>query len=139
MNNVKAIQRTLNQTSQWLRDMLEVYDFADEDKAFILLKATLKTLRDRISPGEAFHLGAQLPALVRGFYYEGWDPDKKPTTDRTKFDFLTTVKVNLAGHDDIDLEMAVPEVLKLILNKIDQGEAEQVKHNLPSDIQELFS
>jgi hypothetical protein len=28
---------------------------------------------DRIGPGEALHLGGQLTALLRGYYYEGFD------------------------------------------------------------------
>jgi uncharacterized protein (DUF2267 family) len=137
--NIKAVQSSLNLTQVWIKDLMETYDYADENKAFILLRATLKTLRDRITFDEAFHLASQLPAVIRGYYFEGWDHHKQPEDEKTHQDFLTSVKKNLGGHDDIDLEMAVPEALKIIFNHIDQTEAEDVMKNLPPDIHELLS
>lgn len=137
-DEIKAIQKTLQQTNEWLKALMETYDYADYSKAFVLLKATLKALRDRILPGEAVHLGGQLPALLRGYYFEGWDFTKDTTKERTPIAFLSSVRHHLAGHDDIDLEMAVPGALEVIFNHIDKGEAEQVKHMLPKDIQEMW-
>lgn len=54
-------------------------------------------------------------------------------------DFLSSVRMHLGGHDDIDLEMAVPECMKMIFDKIDQGEAADVMHALPSEVRELCS
>lgn len=139
INKVKAVQKTLTQTNEWLKELMEVYDFADENKAFVLLRATLKALRDRISPSEAMHLGSALPALVRGYYFEGWNPKLEPIKNKTVAEFLSSVRSHLGGHEDIDLEMAVPETMKIIFEKIGQGEAEDVKNNLPSEIQEFFS
>jgi uncharacterized protein (DUF2267 family) len=139
INKVKAVQKTLTQTNEWLKDLTEVYDFADENKAFVLLRATLKALRDRITTDEAMHLGSALPALMRGYYFEGWNPSIGPKKDKTVADFLTNVKSHLGGHDDIDLEMAVPEAMKLIFAKIGQSEAVDVKNNLPAEIQEFCS
>lgn len=135
---IKAIQKTLQQTNEWLKDLQETYDYADKNKAFVLLKATLKALRDRILVGEVVHLGGQLPALLRGYYFEGWDLTKEPTKDRTPINFLSTVRQHLSGHDDIDLEMAVPGALEVIFKHIDKGEAEQVKNMLPKEIQDMW-
>jgi uncharacterized protein (DUF2267 family) len=139
INKVKAVQKTLTQTNEWLKELMEVYDFADENKAFVLLRATLKALRDRISTDEAMHLGSALPALMRGYYFEGWNPNIAPKKDKTVTDFLINVRSHLGGHEDIDLEMAVPETMKLIFAKISQKEADEVKNNLPAEIQEFFS
>ena len=48
--------------------------------------------RDRLTVEEAVQLGAQLPMLVRGFYYEGWNPKGKPRKERHKEDFLAHIK-----------------------------------------------
>ena len=139
IKNIKSVQMTLNRSAEWINDLMDTYDYKDENEAFVLLRATLKALRDRITHGEVYHLASALPVLIRGFYFEGWDPDTRPNHDRTAYDFITTVKHHLDTHDDIDLERAVPEALRIIFEKIGQGEANDVKQNLPKEIQELFS
>lgn len=138
MNKIKAIQNSLILTNEWISDLMTVYDFADEEKAFVLLRAVLKTLRDRVSTDEALHLGSNLPAIIRGFYYEGWSPHNPQKKDRNVESFLASVRQHLGGHEDIDLEMAVPEAMKLIFSRIG-GEAKDVKEALPAEIQDFIS
>lgn len=139
LTEIKSIQKTITHTNEWLSDLMETYDYKDESQAFTLLKGTLKALRDRITTAEAVHLGTQLPALLRGFYYEGWNMNRSPSTYRNSDAFLYAVNQHLGGTDKIDLEMAVPEALNVIFRHIDDGEAEHVKHNLPKEVQELWT
>jgi uncharacterized protein (DUF2267 family) len=46
--------------------------------AYRVLRAWLHTLRDRLTVEAAAKFGAQLPELLRGVYYEGWEPSKAP-------------------------------------------------------------
>lgn len=137
MNNIRGIQKTLDQSYEWIKILMIDVGLTNENKSFVLLRATLKSLRDRIPMEEAVHLGSHLPALIRGFYYEGWDPYKDVIKAKTTEDFLTLVAIHLNGHEDIDLTKAVPATLKLIFDMIDQGEARQVKDRLPKEIQGL--
>jgi uncharacterized protein (DUF2267 family) len=139
INDIKAVQKTLAESQEWLQDLMNAYDFEDEEEALVLVRATLKTIRDRITHTEAYHLGTQLPALLRGYYYEAWDPDKTPLNFETSDGFISAVRNFLVGHDNIDLEMAVPEVMKIIFDKLGQGEANHVRQNLPSQVQEFLS
>lgn len=138
IENIKAIQKTIQTSSRYIKLMMESGEFKDNNDAFVLLRASLKALRDRIEPGEAIHLGSQLPALLRGFYFEGWDFSAQQKKSRKIEDFLNEVRNHLNGHDEIDLERAVPVAMKIILDMIDQGEAVQVLHNIPKDIRELY-
>ncbi len=63
--------------------------------AYSALRAVLHALRDRLTAQQATHLGAQLPLLVRGIYYEGWHAAQKPTGDRQVDEFLTRVAAEL--------------------------------------------
>lgn len=137
INNISSIQSSLNRTQEWLKDIMSGYQYENEEKAFLLLRATLKTIRDRISSDEAFHFGSQLPAILRGFYFEGWDPSKKPADFESKDDFLSTVRSYL-GKDDIDLAKAVPKVVKILFQKM-EGEREHVMSNLPGEVQQFLS
>jgi uncharacterized protein (DUF2267 family) len=136
LSNVKAVQKTFEKVSECIDRLMELHPFSNENEAFVLLRASLWALRDRLSTDEAIHLGTQLPALLRGFYYEGWDM-KYQSISRTKKEFLDEVSSYLNGHENLDLEKGVPAILKVVLDMIDQSEAIDVIHQLPKDIQEL--
>jgi uncharacterized protein (DUF2267 family) len=137
LQQIKAIQKTTKNTSIAINKMLNLYHFENENKAFVILKATLKALRDRLPQEEAIHLGTQLPALLRGFYYEGWGLNTQKSKSRTSDQFLDDVYFHLGGHEEIELDEAVPVAMKVILDMIDQGEAIDVLHNLPKEIRVL--
>jgi uncharacterized protein (DUF2267 family) len=138
IENIKAIQKTIQTSSRYLKLMMESGKFRDNNEAFVLLRAALKALRDRVEPGEAIHLGSQLPALLRGFYFEGWDFKGQKSQSRKVEEFLGEVRKHLNGHDNIDLAKTVPEAMKVVLDMIDQGEAVQLLHNIPKEIRELY-
>ena len=48
------------------------------------MRSTLQALQDRLPPDEAVHLGAQLPNIVRGAYYEGWKNRRQAVEDADK-------------------------------------------------------
>lgn len=135
--NVKAFQATLSKTYEWIDAVSTAYAFEDENEAFVVLRATLKSLRDRILADEAYQLGCQLPALLRGFYFEGWNPHRASTKEKSAEDFLRSVRRQIVSHEDVDLAEAVPAILKVIFDKIDRGESEEVIQSLPKEIQEL--
>lgn len=137
IENIKSIQKTLQSSSRYLKLLMESGEFKNSNEAFVVLKASLKALRDRVEPHEAIHLGSQLPALLRGFYFEGWSNHAHQSRSRNPAQFLEEVRTYLNGYDDIDLMKAVPATMKVILDMIDQGEAVQVLHNIPKEIREL--
>jgi len=132
-----VFDRTLHKTYEWLTDLMEVLAVDDRHRAYLVLRATLHALRDRITVEEVAHFGAQLPMLVRGFYYEGWDPTGKPSKVRTKEQFLTRVASELK-NDDVDPEQAARAVFVLLAERITSGEIEDVKHLLPAEVRELW-
>jgi len=69
-------------------------NWQDPRKAYQALRSTLHTLRDRLTVDEVAQLAAQLPMLVRGFYYEGWDPTGKPLKVRDLESFSQRLHLN---------------------------------------------
>jgi uncharacterized protein (DUF2267 family) len=68
-----VFDRTLYKTHTWLKEIMEVLGTEDRHRAYMALRAVLHALRDRLTVEEVAQLGAQLPMLIRGLYYEGWD------------------------------------------------------------------
>src|SRR5262245_36403346 len=68
-SGLDVFDRTLQTTHVWLNELMDSLG-SDRQAAWHVLGAVLHALRDRLPPGLAAHLGAQLPLLVRGLYYD---------------------------------------------------------------------
>ena len=134
---LEVFDRTIHKTNIWLKDLMETLESGDRQEAYVVLRATLHALRDRLTIEEVAQFAAQLPMLIRGFYYEGWDPTGKPTKERHIDDFLMRINQELKPHG-IDPELAARAVFLVLANRISEGEIEDVEHVLPREIRELW-
>lgn len=130
--------QTIQETQIWLKEIIDGGALTDEHRAYAALRAVLHHLRDRLPVDEAADLGAQLPMLVRGIYYEGWDPSGTPTKDRKREDFIMAVRENLSGHPEIDPETAIRQVFGVLSRHVTAGEIRDVISDLPQDIRTLW-
>jgi len=138
MSNVSVFDKTEQKTMHWINGIAASMGSTDKQRSYTILRAVLHATRDRLIPDEAVHLGAQLPMLIRGFYYEGWHPHDKPKRYRHKAAFLAEVKKNLLNLDDVQLERAVTAVFETLESEMPGGELEQVRHALPAELRELW-
>ena len=60
-----VFDKTMQTTNIWLKEICEELG-PDRQIAWHVLGAGLRTLRDRLEPDLAAHLGAELPLVVRG-------------------------------------------------------------------------
>jgi uncharacterized protein (DUF2267 family) len=134
MTGVDSFDKTLQETNSWLKDLMYELNWDDRHKAYAALRASLHALRDRLMPDEAVHLGAELPMLIRGFYYEGWAPANKPLKERRKEDFLEHIRREFNGDPNTDIETMARAVFKLLAHRISRGEMEDIRVNLPKEI-----
>jgi hypothetical protein len=74
---LEVFDTTLHKTNIWLNDLMQIGGWQDRQVAYRALRATLHALRDRLTIDEVAQLSAQLPMLIRGFYYENWDPSSR--------------------------------------------------------------
>ncbi len=80
----------------------------------MLLRAVLHALRDHPAVDACAHLAAQLPTLVRGFYYEGWHPADKPLKYRDQAEFKRLVAAEAPRIPEEALDDGIEAVLKVL-------------------------
>jgi len=129
---------TLHKTNSWLTDLMQALGWPDRHKAYLALRATLHALRDRLTVEEVAQLGAQLPLLIRGVYYEGWDPTGKPLRVRHREEFLARIEQEFRGADPIDPEGVARAVFLVLATRVSEGEIEDVQQVLPAELRDLW-
>ena len=138
-NQILVFEKTLQKSKGWIRDLQKEVGFLKPVDAYHLLRAVLHALRDQLSINEGAHLSAQLPLLLRGVYYECWNPPKGPHKVVSKMTFLNNVVTHLgpAVRLNIDLEEGVAAVFKTINKHISEGEMKDIIHALSPTLREF--
>lgn len=137
-HGLASIDETVQLTHVWVNDLLERTGWSDKQRAYRLLRATLQALRDHLPVNEAADLGAQLPLLIRGLYYEGWHPAGTPVKERSKEAFVGHIQKAFKTDPMADAEKAIGAVFALLSEKVTEGEMADVRHAVPKPIRELF-
>ncbi len=134
---MESFDKAVHNANLWLKDVMEELDWEDRHRAYAALRATLQALRDRLTVEEAAQLGAQLPTLVRGIYYEGWHPSGKPLKERHKEDFLRHIAHALRYDAQAEPENVARAVFRVLAHRVTVGEMEDVRRILPGEIRAL--
>lgn len=133
-----TFDKTVQETNLWLKDIMDRLGTADRHHAYSSLRAVLHALRDRIGAESAAHLGAQLPMLLRGLYYEGWDPTGKPTKERHEEEFLAHVARELPRAEEGEVEQGVLAVLDVLSKHVDRGAAVKIATMFPQNLRKFW-
>ncbi len=129
---------TVQESNLWLKDLMTSLKTDDRHRAYRALRATLHAVRDRIGPANAVHLGAQLPMLLRGLYFEGWHMASTPTKERHKRAFLDHVGAEAGDALGAEPEAAVRTVLEVMGERIDPGEMAKLTEMFPTELRDLW-
>lgn len=136
---IRAFDSTIHTTNVWLNDLMDRLGWEDKQRAYQALRVVLHALRDHLTVEHAAALGAQLPMLVRGFYYEGWHPAGKPLKGRNVDEFLLLVASELPdGGLTLDVEEVVRAVFHVIAKHVTPGEVNHVRFSLPNEFRNLW-
>jgi uncharacterized protein (DUF2267 family) len=134
-----VFEGTIQKSHIWLNDLMAELNWHDRPhRAYLALRSVLHALRDRLTVEEALQLGAQLPMLIRGLYYEGWTLKGKPHKERREKEFLDHVTKAFKDDEVIDPREVVRAVFSILVRHTSAGEIEDVKHVLPKPLKELW-
>jgi len=135
---LEGLDRTVELTHIWINDLDGQLKWNDKARSYRLLKAVLHALRDTLMVNEAVDLGAQLPGLLRGAYYEQWRPATTPVKGRSVEQFLARVNESFRRDPLADSAGAVMTVFQLLTRKISEGEIDDVRRCLPREIRNIW-
>ena len=130
-------EHAIHTANIWLKSVSDALDTDDRHLAHRVLRAWLHTLRDRLTVDVAAHFAAQLPELLRGMYYDGWDPSSVPVKyDREAYvgRFVQEAKVR-----DEDVPRMTPAVTKAVREHFSPGTMETILGQLPRDLRNLLA
>jgi len=141
MSNVisEVFDASLQKTQMWFNDLMAELEWEDQPhRAYLALRTVLHALRDRLTVEEALQLSAQLPMLIRGFYFEGWNLKGKPHKERHKEDFFEHIENAFKRDPSVSPRLVTRAVFKVLTKHVSAGEIEDIKHIMPKQLQELW-
>jgi len=127
---------TVQETNQWLQEIMTDFH-PDRQMAYHALRGVLHTLRDRLPVGEVMDFAAQLPTLIRGIFFEGYNVDNKPVKySREEFLHRVFEELEMAGGGDP--EDATRAVFRVLHDRISWGEVRHIRYALPQEFSDLW-
>lgn len=137
-SGVDSIDKAVEKTYEWIRDLRwELGDGASRQEGLSILRTVLQAVRDRLTVDEAVEFASQLPQLLRGMYFEGWDPSQTPV----KFDreqFLMRIEKTATLPPGLTAARAAQATGRVLRNRVDAGELSDVLTSLPADLREVL-
>lgn len=133
-----VFDEALQKANLWIKELEAELDWEDPRRTHQALRSTLHALRDRLTVNEAAELGAQLPTIVRGVFYEGWRPAGKPLKERHREQFLAHIEEAFRADFVVEPERVARAVFRLLSRHISAGEMEDVTSILPHELRDLF-
>jgi uncharacterized protein (DUF2267 family) len=139
MSQVDLIDKTVEKTNIWLKELAAELGGDDRQAAYRVLRAHLHAIRDRLMVNEAAQLAAQLPELIRGIYYEGWVPARTPVNYRTVDDFLERVAKEAQLPGETQASYACQAAARVLRRHVSQGEIDDVVSVFPEEMRPVLA
>ncbi|MER8480926.1 DUF2267 domain-containing protein, partial [Mesorhizobium sp. M1163] len=120
----------LQATQNWIGDLARRLRWHDRERVYQALIATLHALRDCLDRDQAVYMGAQLPALLRGFFYEGWRPGRRAIA-RNRNSFLDRIHDGVHRDPTVNPEEVARSVLAQFADRLRAAGVEDPKASTP--------
>jgi uncharacterized protein (DUF2267 family) len=139
IRSVDSVERSVHKTNEWLGNIETELEIDDREYAWRVLTRYLQLLRDRLTVSEAAQFAAQLTIVIRGSYYEGFDPDNQPEKLRGRDEFLAEYAERAQLEDIEEAERCAHAVARVIERHVTPGELDDVMSQLPRGLREVVS
>lgn len=137
MPAIEELSTAVTATEEWIDDLMRRLGWRDRRRVYLVLLATLHALRDAVARDEAVYVGAQLPPLLRGLYYEGWHPGARPAA-ASRTAFLERIHDGVHRDPGVDAEAVARAVFALLAARLPAAELEDAKAATPTPLHNLW-
>lgn len=131
-----GFNHALNTANTWLADIGAALNTDDRHFSRRALRAWLHTLRDRLSVDVVAKFGAQLPELIRGMLYDGWNPSPNPVkygVDEYTQRFAWEARMPIA-----DVPAVASAVTLVLSERMSSGQMHEALAAFPADLRDLI-
>jgi uncharacterized protein (DUF2267 family) len=125
VDKANRLLKEIEQAFGWPKDR--------RNQSYAALRGVLHALRDRLSVDESAQLGAQLPTLIRGVYYDGWKPAETPVK-MSREEFFARVREEFPYAVEGGTEELVHTVLEVLKGHVSEGEWGALKARMPKSL-----
>ncbi|MET8911980.1 DUF2267 domain-containing protein [Micromonospora sp. NPDC004551] len=136
---ISAFESSLDKTNVMLKEIESAYGWPKEQRnqSYAAMRTVLHLLRDRMPVGQSVEFAQQLPVLLRGVYFDGWQPENVPIK-LNRDDFLYEARQGFPYDVEGGTERVVQVVLDTLRKHVTQGEWEDVKSAMPRDLVQMI-
>lgn len=139
MSQPEFIERSVEKAHIWVNETAAELETDDRRQASRVLRAFLHTVRDRLPVDEAAQLGAQLPELIRGVYYQDWDPSSTPAKYRGVDEFLRRIADEALLEGETEASFAAAAAARVLHRHVSEGELNDVLAAIPEQLRPVVA
>lgn len=81
----------VRESQDWIQDVIRETGL-DQRRALQALRGVLHAIRDEVTVRQSGHLAAEMPTVIRGLYFEGWDPSRPSPMNHSPERFIARVR-----------------------------------------------
>lgn len=133
---VSALDHSMEVAHIWVNDVAKEFDTDNREFAYRVLRAWLHTLRDRLTVQAAALFAAQLPDLIRGVFYAGWNPNAVPDKYDAEVYALRFAKQASIAVNDVG--KAAAATTAAVARHLPAAQLDKALDHLPADIRTLL-
>jgi uncharacterized protein (DUF2267 family) len=129
---VSSLDHSIDKVNVWLAEIADEFGTDDRHFAYRVTRAWLHALRDRLPVPIAAHFAAQLPELLRGVFYDGWNPSKAPV--KYGSDGYITRFARDSSIAETDVPRTASLVTRVVRRHVSGGVLDEALDVLPAEV-----
>ena len=132
-----VFDKSLHATNAWLDEIADDIG-PDRHVAWKVITVVLHKTRDQLPVELAARLGAELPLLIRGAYYDPFEPNRQKVKCCNLEELTDEIAKWLSGARRIHPSLALQAVWATLSRQVPVGLIRKVQEVLPHDLREFW-